>query len=132
MTISSTFQRNDATQTQNTQPTSSVSIQIDLGSALDVVTDRPISAITLPPSNYKGFRILITVNVEATVNVSEAFDFLGTSNGFTWNMSQNSTQSQSGAANISFDIDSNGVIKYTTTSTPGFTKRTLQWILQAL
>lgn len=135
MTISSIFQRNDATQDQNAQPTPSPvnqNFQVDVGSGLDTVTDRPITALLLPPGNYSGFRILITVNVDASTDVSEAFDFLGTSNGSTWGMSQNSAQSQSGAANISFIIDSTGVIKYTTTSTPGFVKRTLQWVLQTL
>lgn len=130
MTISSIFQTNDATVSQTTVPTGSTNSQVD-GSAYDVVADRPVSNLVISPS-YSGFRILITVNVDATTDVSETFDLLGTSDGTTWMMSQNSVQSVGGSANIVFTIDSSGQIKYTTTTTPGFVKRTLQWLKQVL
>ena len=128
MAISSIFQTNDATVSQSNIPNTSSNSQVD---TVDVLTDWPITGLAISPS-YSGFRILLTVNVDATVDVSETFDLLGTSNGTTWTMSQNSIQSVGGPANIVFTIDSGGQIKYTSTATPGFVKRTLQWLKQVL
>lgn len=131
MTISSIFQTNDANVSQTSVPSGTVNSQVDSGSMYDVVTNRVISGLVIPPS-YSGFRIMMTVNVDATTDVSETFDLLGTSDGTTWTMSQNSVQSVGGPANIAFTIDSTGQIKYTSTATPGFVKRTLQWLKQVL
>jgi hypothetical protein len=131
VTISSIFQTNDANVSQTTIPNTSSNSQIDSGPAYDVIADRPISGLAISTS-YSGFRILITVNVDATTDVSETFDLLGTSDGTNWTMSQNAVQSVNGSANILFTIDSSGQIKYTSTATPGFVKRTLQWLKQVL
>lgn len=130
MTISSIFQTNDANVSQTTVPTSSSNSFVDVQ---NTVTDKPITGLIIPIS-YSGFRILMTVNVDATVDVSETFDLLGTSDGSTWTMSQHSVQSTGGNTNVSFTIDSSGQIKYTSTpAIPGtFVKRTLQWLKQVL
>lgn len=128
MTISSIFQRNDADVSQTNIPNTSSDRQTD---TVDVVTDLPISGLAVPPS-YSGFRILMTVSVDATVNVSETFDLLGTSDGTHWSMSQNSVQNIGGSSNVEFKIDNSGQITYTSTTTPGFVKRTLQWLKQVL
>lgn len=128
MTISSIFQTNDANVSQTTVPTSSSNSYVD---TTEIRTDYPIPNLAIPNS-YSGFRILMTVNVDATVDVSETFDLLGTSDGGNWTMSQNSVQSTGGNTNISFTIDSSGQIKYTSTGNTGFVKRTLQWLKQVL
>jgi len=128
MTISSIFQTNDSNISQSNIPNTSSNSQVD---TVNVLTNWPITGLAISPS-YSGFRILLTVNVDATTDVSETFDLLGTSDGTTWTMSQNSIQSVGGPANIVFTIDSGGQIKYTSTTTPGFVKRTLQWLKQVL
>lgn len=128
MTISSIFQTNDANVSQTTVPNTSSNSQVD---TVDVLVDQPITGLAISTS-YSGFRILLTVNVDATTDVSETFDLLGTSDGTNWTMSQNSVQSTGGNTNVTFTIDSSGQIKYTSTTTPGFVKRTLQWLKQVL
>jgi hypothetical protein len=128
MTISSIFQTNDANISQTTVPNTSSNSQVD---TVDVLNDWPITGLAISTS-YSGFRILLTVNVDATTDVSETFDLLGTSDGTAWTMSQNSVQSTGGNTNVVFTIDSSGQIKYTSTTTPGFVKRTLQWLKQVL
>ena len=128
MTISSIFQTNDANISQSNIPNTSSNSQVD---TVDVLVDQPITSLAISTS-YSGFRILLTVNVDATTDVSETFDLLGTSDGTNWTMSQNSVQSTGGNTNVTFTIDSSGQIKYTSTSTPGFVKRTLQWLKQVL
>lgn len=130
MTISSVFQKNTAPVTAATPGTTSNS-QTDSGAALDVVTNRNVTGLNISVV-YTGFRALVTVMVDATTDVSESFDLLGTSDGTQWVMSQNSVQSVNGPANITFSIDSSGQIKYTTTSTPGFSKRVLRWVIQVI
>ena len=128
MTISSIFQTNDANVSQTTVPNTSSNSYVD---TTEIRTDYPIPNLSISTS-YSGFRILVTVNVDATTDVSETFDLLGTSDGSSWAMSQNSVQSTGGNTNVSFTIDSSGQIKYTSTATPGFVKRTLQWLKQVL
>lgn len=128
MTISSIFQRNDADITQTTIPNTSSNSFVDTD---NIVTDKPITNLSISTS-YSGFRILLTVNVDATQDVSETFDLLGTSDGTAWTMSQNSVQSTGGNTNVVFTIDSSGQIKYTSTGNAGFVKRTLQWLKQVL
>lgn len=128
MTISSIFQTNDANISQSNIPNTSSNSQVD---TVDVLVDQPIIGLAISTS-YSGFRILLTVNVDATTDVSETFDLLGTSDGTNWTMSQNSVQSTGGNTNVTFTIDSSGQIKYTSTTTPGFVKRTLQWLKQVL
>ena len=128
MTISSIFQTNDANISQSNIPNTSSNSQVD---TVDVLVDQPITSLAISTS-YSGFRILLTVNVDATTDVSETFDLLGTSDGTNWTMSQNSVQSTGGNTNVTFTIDSSGQIKYTSTTTPGFVKRTLQWLKQVL
>lgn len=129
MAISSIFQQNDSTVTQTNIPNTTSNSQVDM---VDVVTDQVITNLAIPTS-YSGFRILITVNVDATTDTSETFDLLGTSNGTTWSMSQNSVQNTNGSTNVIFTIDSSGQIKYTSNVVnPGFVKRTLQWLKQVL
>lgn len=128
MSFSSIFQRNDETVSQTTVPSTSSNSQVD---TVDVVTDQPITGLLIP-SGYSGFRILLTVNIDATTDRSETFDLLGTYDGTTWSMSQNSVQNAN-STNIIFTIDSIGQIKYTSTpAIPGFVKRTLQWVKQVL
>lgn len=128
MTISSIFQRNDADISQSTIPNTSSNSFVDTD---NIVTDKPITNLSISTS-YSGFRILLTVNVDATQDVSETFDLLGTSDGTAWTMSQNSVQSTGGNTNVVFTIDSSGQIKYTSTGNTGFVKRTLQWLKQVL
>lgn len=128
MTISSIFQTNDANVSQTTVPNTSSNSFID---TTNIVTDQPITGLAISTA-YSGFRILMTVNVDATVDVSETFDLLGTSDGTNWTMSQNSVQSTGGNTNVTFTIDSSGQIKYTSTGNTGFVKRTLQWLKQVL
>lgn len=128
MTISSIFQTNDAGVSQTTTPSTSSDIQID---TTDVVVDLPVTRLAIAVS-YSGFRILVTVVVDATADISETFDLLGTSNGAAWTMSQNSVQSSGGSSNVDFKITPAGQITYTSTSTPGFVKRTIQWTKQIL
>jgi len=128
MAISTIFQTNDSNVSQTTIPNTSSNSQVD---TVDVLTDRVITGLAISTS-YSGFRILLTVNVDATTDTSETFDLLGTSDGSSWAMSQNSVQSVGGNTNITFSIDSSGQIKYTSTTTPGFVKRTLQWLKQVL
>ena len=131
MTISSIFQRNDADTAQLSIPSTSSNSQVDTG---QVLTNQPITGLLIP-LNYSGFRILLTVNVDATNDTSETFDLLGTCNGTTWSMSQNSVQNTNGVVNITFSINpTTGQIRYSSddSSTNGFVKRTLQWIVQTL
>ena len=130
MAISSIFQQNDASTAQTNIPNVSSNSYVD-------TTDVRSPAFPIPnlnvPTSYSGFRILITVNVDATTDVSETFDLLGTSDGSQWAMSQNSVQSINGTTNVVFSIDPAGQISYTSTVVnPGFVKRTLQWLKQVL
>lgn len=130
MAISTIFQTNDSNVSQTTIPNTSSNSQVD---TQDIVTDKVITGLAISTS-YSGFRILITVNVDATTDVSETFDLLGTSNGSTWAMSQNSVQNTNGSTKVIFNIDPSGQITYTSPgpATPGFVKRTLQWLKQVL
>lgn len=130
MAISSIFQQNDASTTQTNIPNVSSNSYVDTTDVRDPAF--PIPNLIVPTS-YSGFRILITVNVDATTDVSETFDLLGTSDGSQWAMSQNSVQSINGTTNVVFSIDPSGQISYTSTVVnPGFVKRTLQWLKQVL
>jgi hypothetical protein len=134
MTISSIFQRNDADVSQTTIPNSSSDSYTDtdnINSVGEVLSPKVIPNLAVATS-YSGFRILVTVNVDATTDVSETFDLLGTSDGTAWTMSQNSVQSTGGDTNVAFTIDSSGQIKYTCSGNTGFVKRTFQWLKQVL
>lgn len=124
------FQNNNAPVASATPGTTS-NIQTDTGAGFDVVTNRDLAGLKIS-TIYTGFRALITVSVDATTDVSETFDLLGSSNGTQWAMNQNSVQGLNGSANIAFSIDAAGQIQYTTTSTPGFTKRVLRWVIQVI
>ncbi|NBW41924.1 hypothetical protein EBR25_13135 [bacterium] len=136
MPISSIFQGNSQSVPGNT-PSSQREVVNVYEDTTDVRTNHDIPLLFFATS-LKGFRAMITVNVTVNVdadpnpNLSETFEILGTNDGTSWSISQTSIANTNGAANITFDITSAGQIRYSSTSTTGFTKRTLAWSVLAL
>ena len=130
MPISSIFQGNYQNVPSNT-PSSEGEVVNSYEDTTNVRTNHDIPSLAFA-ALLKGFRAIITVNVDADTNLSETFEILGTNDGTSWSISQNSIANTNGAANITFDITSAGQMRYSSTSTTGFTKRTLVWSVLAL
>lgn len=130
MPISSIFQGNYQNVPSNT-PSSEGEVVNSYEDTTDVRTNHDIPSLAFA-ALLKGFRAIITVNVDADTNLSETFEILGTYDGTSWSISQTSIANTNGAANITFDITSAGQMRYSSTSTTGFTKRTLVWSVLAL
>lgn len=126
MTISSIFQTNDL----GAGPVSPTEEDGDTWTDYINEVTVPRNVLNLKISDlYTAFRIMLVVNVEATQNVSETFDLLGTYDGTNWSMNQNSVQNIGGNVNVNFSIDSTGQIKYTSTpAVTGFSKRIFKWV----
>ena len=137
MPISSIFQGNYQNVPSNT-PSSEGEVVNSYEDTTDVRTNHDIPSLAFS-ALLKGFRAIITVTVTVNVdtedpspNLSETFEILGTNDGTSWSISQTSIANTNGAANITFDITSAGQMRYSSTSTTGFTKRTLVWSVLAL
>lgn len=130
MPISSIFQGNYQNVPSNT-PSSEGEVVNSYEDTTNVRTNHDIPSLAFA-ALLKGFRAIITVNVDADTNLSETFEILGTNDGTSWSISQTSIANTNGAANITFDITSAGQMRYSSTSTAGFTKRTLVWSVLAL
>lgn len=133
MPISSIFQGNYQNVPSNT-PSSEGEVVNSYEDTIDVRTNHDIPSLAFA-ALLKGFRAIITVNVDAedpNPNLSETFEILGTNDGTSWSISQNSIANTNGAANITFDITSAGQMRYSSTSTTDFAKRTLVWSVLAL
>ena len=130
MPISSIFQGNYQNVPSNT-PSSEGEVVNSYEDTTNVRTNHDIPSLAFA-ALLKGFRAIITVNVDADTNLSETFEILGTNDGTSWSISQTSIANTNGAANITFDITSAGQMRYSSTSTTGFTKRTLVWSVLAL
>ena len=134
MPISSIFQGNYQNVPSNT-PSSEGEVVNSYEDTIEVRTNHDIPSLVFS-ALLKGFRAIITVNVNAATNLSETFEILGTNDGTSWSISQNSIANTNGAANITFDITSDinntGQMRYSSTSTDGFTERTLVWSVLAL
>ena len=130
MPISSIFQGNYQNVPGNT-PSSEGEVINSYEDTTNVRTNHDIPSLAFA-ALLKGFRAIITVNVDADTNLSETFEILGTNDGTSWSISQISIANTNGAANITFDITSAGQMRYSSTSTTGFTKRTLVWSVLAL
>ena len=130
MPISSIFQGNYQNVPSNT-PSSEGEVVNSYEDTTNVRTNHDIPSLAFS-ALLKGFRAIITVNVDADTNLSETFEILGTNDGTSWSISQTSIANTNGAANITFDITSAGQMRYSSTSTTEFTKRTLVWSVLAL
>ena len=130
MPISSIFQGNYQNVPSNT-PSSEGEVVNSYEDTTNVRTNHDIPSLAFA-ALLKGFRAIITVNVDADTNLSETFEILGTYDGTSWSISQTSIANTNGAANITFDITSAGQMRYSSTSTAEFTKRTLVWSVLAL
>lgn len=130
MPISSIFQGNYQSVPGNT-PSSQREVVNVYEDTTNVRTNHDIPSLAFS-ALLKGFRAIITVNVDAGTNLSETFEILGTYDGTDWSISQTSIANTNGAANITFDITSAGQMRYSSTLTTGFTKRTLLWSVLAL
>lgn len=132
MPISSIFQGNYQNVPGNT-PSSEGEVINSYEDTTNVRTNHDIPSLAFS-ALLKGFRAIITVNVDAdpNPNLSETFEMLGTYDGTGWSISQTSIANTNGAANITFDITSAGQMRYSSTFTDGFTKRTLVWSVLAL
>lgn len=131
MTISSVFQNNRQVVQSVSEPSPEGKEVSAYEDTTDVRTNHDIPSLTFS-ALLKGFRAVITVNVDADPNLSETFEMLGTYDGTGWSISQTSIANTNGTANITFDITSAGQMRYSSTSTTGFTKRTLVWSVLAL
>ena len=131
MPISSVFQGNSQSVPSISAPTDGGEVINFYEDTTDVRTNHDIPSLLFAAS-LKGFRAIITVNVEADTNLSETFEVLGTRDGTNWSISQNSVANTNGAANISFGITNAGQMQYSSASTTGFTKRTIAWSILAL
>lgn len=130
MAISSIFQGNYQSVPENTPSTEGEVIN-SYEDTTNIRTNHDVPSLAFAAS-LKGFRAIITVNVDADTNLSETFEIFGTNDGTSWSISQTSIANTNGAANITFDITNAGQMRYSSTSTTGFTKRTLLWSVLAL
>lgn len=94
------------------------------GAANNQTTPTNVTGFAFSNAVVRSFKALVSVDIDATTDLFEAFELLGVQKSTGWDLIVSSTGDDSG---IVFSIDSSGQVQYTSTNITGFVTNRLKF-----
>ena len=93
-------------------------------SGVDSASNASVTGLLFNTGNTRGFKIIMTVIVDATADKFALFDIQGVYNGSTWYITSNYIGDDT---SVTFSITSGGQIQYTSSTYAGFVSLTMKF-----
>lgn len=88
-----------------------------------------VTGLAFANGSVRSFKALVSVSIDATTDLFEAFELHGIQLGPLWTMTVSSVGDESG---VQFDINTSGQVTYTSSNISGFVSNTIKYRAQVL
>jgi hypothetical protein len=86
-----------------------------------------VTGLSFANGTVRAFKVLISITIDATASLYEAYEIIGVQKGSSWDIAQMSTGDDS---LVVFSITTAGQIQYTSSSYAGFVSGTIKFRAQ--